>query len=224
MRVVSACLSLLVLTMAGAASAQSAGPEFSFNAAVASDYVFRGVSQTDEEPAIQAGADVSFGAFYAGVWASNVDFGDGTDAEFDLYGGVLVSAGGFDLDFGVIGYHYIGAPDAADYDLVEFKASASRGFDAFTAGAAVYYSPDFGSAGDATYLEANLEYAATERLTLSGVVGRQWLEYGTDYNSWNLGAAYALTEALSVDVRYHDSGIDGPLSDGRVVLGLGVAF
>lgn len=61
------------------------------NVAIATDYVFRGVSETRENPAIQGGFDASY-AFgpidvFAGVWASNVDFGDEveeeTDADFD---------------------------------------------------------------------------------------------------------------------------------------------
>ena len=35
-------------------------------------------------------------------------------------------AGGFALDFGAIGYLYVGEPDGADYNYAEFKAAASR--------------------------------------------------------------------------------------------------
>ena len=81
MRLALACASLLALTVgAGAAQAQTA-PEVAFNIGVVSDYVFRGASQTDEEPALQGGVDVTVGSFYAGAWASTVDFGDNTDAE-----------------------------------------------------------------------------------------------------------------------------------------------
>ena len=61
---------------------------FSATFAVTTDYVFRGVSQTDNEPAFQAGASYSapFG-LYAGVWASNVDFGaGGPDVELECPG------------------------------------------------------------------------------------------------------------------------------------------
>ena len=47
---------------------------YSFNIGVTSDYVFRGVSQTSNEPALQGGADIGWGILYAGVWASRVDF------------------------------------------------------------------------------------------------------------------------------------------------------
>ena len=69
-----------LVALAAPASAQT-DVDVAFNVGVVSDYVFRGVSQTDEEPAIQGGIDITAGSFYAGVWGSNVDFFDDTDAE-----------------------------------------------------------------------------------------------------------------------------------------------
>ncbi|MBX4158944.1 TorF family putative porin, partial [Lactiplantibacillus plantarum] len=135
------------------------------------DYVFRGVSQTGEDPAIQAGLDLTHGQFYAGAWASNVDFGDDTDAEIDVYGGYRTEAGGFALDFGVIGYLYAGEPDGADYNYAEFKAAASRAVGPATFGAAVYYSPDFfGVDDEATYAEVNAAFSPADKWTISGAV------------------------------------------------------
>ena len=64
----------------------SAEWEGSANVTLTSDYVFRGVSQTDEDPAIQGGFDLSHDSgFYIGAWASNVDFNeeDSTDPAAD---------------------------------------------------------------------------------------------------------------------------------------------
>ena len=47
----------------------------SANVALTTEYVFRGISQTKEGPAIQGGYDLTCGIFYAGVWASNLDWG-----------------------------------------------------------------------------------------------------------------------------------------------------
>ncbi|WEK59405.1 MAG: TorF family putative porin [Candidatus Brevundimonas phytovorans] len=217
--------SALVLIAAGSAQAQSQ-PEVAFNIGVVSDYVFRGASQTNEDPAIQGGVDVTFGGgFYAGTWASTVDFGDDTDAEVDLYGGYRTEAAGYALDFGVLGYLYVNEPGAADYNFVEFKAAASRAVGPATLGAAVYYSPDFfGVDDEATYLEANAAYALADKWTVSGAVGHQWLDVTDDYTTWNLGLAYALTDNLAVDVRYHDTDVDGPLTDDRFVVGLKASF
>ncbi|MNH49049.1 putative bacterial protein [compost metagenome] len=217
--------SALVLICAGSAQAQSQ-PEVAFNIGVVSDYVFRGASQTNEDPALQGGIDATFaGGFYAGTWASMVDFGDDTDAEIDLYGGYRTEAAGYALDFGVLGYFYVNEPGAADYNFVEFKAAASRAIGPATLGAAVYYSPDFfGVDDEATYLEANAAYAVADKWTISGAVGHQWLDVTDDYTTWNLGVAYALTDNLAVDLRYHDTDVDGPLTDDRFVVGLKASF
>ena len=147
--------------------------DVSANVALTSDYVFRGVSQTQEDPAILAG--------YA-------------------------------LDFSVIGYLYAGQPDGADYDYVELKAAASRAvgqtpFGLATLGTAVYYSPDFfgASEDEATYAEINGAVSPADKWTVSGAVGRQWVSSDLDYTTWNLGAAYQLTDTLAVDLRYHDT-------------------
>lgn len=207
-----ACLAVLALVgFCGEARAQDGGsrPQVSGNVAIASDYVFRGVSQTLEEPAISAGVDLTQAGFYAGAWASNVDFGDGaTDAEIDLYAGYRSEVAGFALDLGVVGYVYAGQPDGADYDFVELKVAASRSIGPATLGAAVFHSPDFFGASEdqATYAELNGSWNATERWTLSGALGRQWVSSDLDYSTWNLGAAYQITDNLALDVRYHDTG------------------
>ena len=52
------------------------------------DYLFRGISQTRRNPAVQGGFDFSTkSGYYLGTWASNVDFGNTANTEFDLYGG-----------------------------------------------------------------------------------------------------------------------------------------
>lgn len=69
----AAALATGLIGLAAPASAQS-DIDVAFNAGVVSDYVFRGFSQTAEDPAIQGGVDLTAGSFYAGAWASNVDF------------------------------------------------------------------------------------------------------------------------------------------------------
>jgi len=198
-----------ILAIAGLGLCSEAkAQDVSANAALTSDYVFRGVSQTLEDPAISAGVDLTGDGFYAGAWASNVDFGDGdTKAEVDLYAGYRPEIAGFVADFGVIGYLYTGQPDGADYDYVEFKAAASRAIGSATLSAAVYYSPDFfGPAEEeATYAELNAAFSPADKWTISGAAGRQWVSSDLDYNTWNLGAAYQLTDKLAVDLRYHDT-------------------
>ena len=86
-------LGLALLASAATAGAAHAEGSFSGNLALTSDYVFRGVSQTQNAPAVQGGFDYANGMFYVGTWASVIDFGSGSglsvDApmELDLYAG-----------------------------------------------------------------------------------------------------------------------------------------
>lgn len=205
--------------------AEEPGSAFSFNATVTSDYVWRGFSQSDENPAVQGGVDFNSGSFYAGTWASTVDFGDSTDVEWDFYAGLTGTAGAIDWDLTASYYTYVDAPSGSDYNFVEFKGAVSHSFDAVTLGAAVYYSPDFYGVDEAaTYVEATAEYALNDKISISGGAGRQFVDVTDDYTAWNIGGAYALTDKLSLDVRYWDTSVDGPLSDARVSVSLGAAF
>lgn len=216
------CAATASLALGGAAHAQ----DVSFNIGVANDYVFRGVSQTDESVQVFGGVDLSSGVFYAGAWASNVDFGDGTDAEIDLYAGVKPTAGPVSFDFAAIYYGYVGEPGGADWAQWEFKAAASVPAGPLTLGAAAYYSPDYTGVGtdESLYIEANAAFSPAEKWTVSAAIGNQSVDalgVDTDYTTWNFGVGYAFTEKLSADLRYHDSDIDAcALCDGRAVLTL----
>ena len=202
--------------------------DLSFNVGAATDYVWRGVSQTDESPQIAGGVDATVGGLvYAGGWLSNVDFGNDTDFELDLYAGVKPKLGPVSLDLGVIYYGYINAPTGSDQDFIEFKVAGSVPVGPATLGAGVYYSDDFfGGTGQATYFELNGSTPVAEKVSVSGAVGYQDVDYEGDYTTWNLGVGYALTDFLGVDLRYHDTDEHdfGDLYESRVVLGLKAAF
>src|SRR5262249_12077089 len=88
-----------------AADAPTPDAKVAFTVGANNDYRFRGVSQTDNDPSVFGGADLSLGSIgYAGTWVSNVDFGNGTDFEYDLYAGVKPVVGPVTLDLGVIRY------------------------------------------------------------------------------------------------------------------------
>jgi uncharacterized protein (TIGR02001 family) len=194
------------LALAGAANAADRPLGLTFNAGGATDYVFRGVSQTNNQPQVFAGADISSGIFYAGTWLSNVDFGDSTDTEYDLYAGVKPVLGPVTLDLGVIRYGY--TKDHNDWDYWEFKAAGSVPAGPATIGAAFYYSPNATGPGniDAYYYELNASYAIPEtKFSVSGAVGRQDYEGAGDYTTWNAGVGYAVTDSVGLDFRYVDT-------------------
>jgi uncharacterized protein (TIGR02001 family) len=202
------------------------------NVALTSDYVFRGVSQTSEEIAIQGGFDYTNDSslpFYAGVWGSSLDFGGPLDSgiEVDVYGGVRPQLGPVALDIGVIGYLYPGA-DIEDLDYVELKVGGSVSpAESLTLGAAAYWSPEFTlNGGDALYVEANAAYAFNDRFSVSGALGNQSVDTagyftgpGTstdNYTTWNVGAAAAV-HGFTIDVRYWDTDEEIANFDGEVV-------
>ncbi|WP_297512565.1 TorF family putative porin [uncultured Caulobacter sp.] len=230
MKAMKIALAAAAATVALSGAAMADELKLAYNIGVTSDYVFRGVSQTQEDPAVQGGIDATYGLGYAGVWASNVDFGSkNPSTEVDFYAGVKPVVGDTNLDLGVIYYSYSkdkGLTPGA-YSYVELKAAASRAIGPATAGVAVYYSPQFpGKTGDATYVEANLSVPVSPKMSLSGAVGHQSIQKAGDYTTWNVGVGYALTSKLSADLRYYDTDEHsfGSIYDRRVALTLKAAF
>ncbi|MBC7769047.1 MAG: hypothetical protein H7124_09695 [Phycisphaerales bacterium] len=198
--------------LASAATAGAANAEVTANVALTSDYVFRGISLSGNDPAIQGGADYTSDFWYAGVWSSSLSDG----MEIDLYAGITPTTGPVEWDLGVIGYFYPGADDdGAEFDYVEFKAAASMSLtEQFTLGGAVYVAPEnYGDTGEAVYFEINGEWALSDALVFNAAYGNQTIDEPNgpnsedDYNTWNVGGTYA-THGFNVDLRYHDTDID----------------
>ena len=103
---------------ATAADAPASPHTFTGNVGLYSQYIFRGLTQTDGDPAIQGGFDYSHSSgFYAGTWASNVSwlrdngsYRTGGSGEFDFYGGMKGNFGksDFSWDIGTLYYAYPG--------------------------------------------------------------------------------------------------------------------
>ncbi len=230
------------LLVFGIIAAATAAPAFAQdvtitgNVALATDYAFRGVSQTDESPAIQGGLDASFGSsgFYVGTWASNINFGTGgANMELDVYGGYKFALGGVAMDVGVLGYLYPGASDdGAELDYWELYAKPSIALSPqFTLGAGLYYSPEFtGESGDGFYYEVNGAFAVSPELSLSGAVGMQTVDTDgffageDDYTTWNFGGTYTAA-GLGFDLRYVVTDVDNAaIYDDRVILSVKLAL
>ncbi|TXS94233.1 hypothetical protein FV139_11610 [Parahaliea maris] len=174
--------------LSGVSSAMAA-PEISANVTLTSDYRFRGISQSNDDIAIQGGFDLGFdNGIYIGTWGSSVDFltadGEGVDGslELDYYvGWAMETESGVGIDVGYLYYDYPG-DDGLEGDFQEIYGSVS--FWDITLGIA--YSDDY--------------YAETEK----------FFYYSGDYS---LG----LGENLSLDLHigYNDLDQDGGyLSDG----------
>lgn len=210
---------LLLAMSAGALTAPVAlaEGEFSANVALTSDYVWRGVSQNNENPAIQGGFDYANGLFYAGTWAANVA-ADGT-MELDFYGGLAGETdGGLAWDVGVIGYFY---PGSDDLDFAEVYAGLGYEFDGGVGvGGYVYIDPD----NESTYLEGTASYGFSDELSADVSVGNYSFDGGGDYTNWSVGGTYSF-DFFDVDLRYWDTDVDGiDIAEERVVLTVSKGF
>ena len=82
------------------------------NAAIQSDYIWRGMTQNDGDTSVNVGLDADLGSgFYVGTWAATVDFGDGHTLEHDYYAGYAFEMGGIGIDIGTIQVTYNGSTD-----------------------------------------------------------------------------------------------------------------
>lgn len=209
---------------------------YSVNAAVTTDYMFRGISQSSNSPAVSAGFDASYGIFYAGFWGSSIDFDNGeptggvdASVEMDVYAGIKPVLGPVTFDFGILGYLYPNAQDNVivdgfeEADYLELKAGASiTPFTNASLGVTAYYSPDFtGFIDEAFAVEGSAAYTfhAIGRFTpsISGLVGYQTGDAQSnalpaaklaedEYTYWNVGASVAF-DKFTLDVRYWDTDI-----------------
>ena len=197
---------------------------YSFNIAGTSDYVFRGITQNDNDPTMQGGMDFGYGILYAGGWASGINFDaifNDADLEIDWYGGIKPTWGIATFDFGAIYYSYpnagyqIAPPIGFDLNYWELKAGVSGTIHKDLAlGLMVYYSPDyFAQTGSVWTVEGTGGYTfhAVGPFTpsITGVVGYQ---DGQDayYEAWNgfdhywyfNGGLVLAVEKISFDFRY----------------------
>jgi uncharacterized protein (TIGR02001 family) len=111
----AAAITLALSSLASTARAEDAKPdnEVSFNAAVTTDYRYRGISQSRLKPALQGGADYVNNptGFYLGTWLSTIhwikDAGGDGNVEWDIYGGKKGEiAPGVSYDVGGLYYFY----------------------------------------------------------------------------------------------------------------------
>ena len=120
-------IALATCSLLAASSAALADVSTTVN--VTSDYTFNGVSQTGNDPALQASLDYAgTDGFYAGVWASTVDFGSGEDTnlELDAYAGKFFQLEEkIGLDAGIAYYTYHGDSASDTYNYPEAYAKFS---------------------------------------------------------------------------------------------------
>ncbi|MGZ3297906.1 MAG: TorF family putative porin [Asticcacaulis sp.] len=207
-----------------AGSAAMAG-DLSYNIGVQSNYIWRGVSQTNNQAALQGGVDYKKGVFYAGTWLSNVDFagtgGTHADTEMDLYAGVTPTVGDWSFNFGAYYYTY---PNAKGVTFGEIQADVSHSLGKGTIGINSFTPID---SLERPYYEIAASYPLTSALSISGALGtcegdakNQKVTHcngvARGYQTWNAGLTYAITSNLSLDVRYSENSINARTVNGSL--------
>ena len=217
-----ACAALLSAPFAALADDAADSP-ISWEIGVVSDYLFRAVSQTDENPTAQASLTWNLPAgFYVGSFASGVDFGAGSpDVEVDYFVGY-----GFDVsdkvnvDVLLHRYTYPGASEMAYNELIATATIAENW--ALSVG---YTNDVWGSDTTGWYYGVSRDWALPNEITLSANVGRSVFadrDVAKDCTDWGLAISRSFGPA-DVSLGYY--GVDhsghenfGRLADDRLML------
>lgn len=219
----------------------------------ASDYMFRGISFTQNDPTVNSYLEFTYGIAYLGLWTSNIDTWPDTGLgpwEQDIYLGIRPVTGPINWDIAALWYIYGNKAKGADgsvwdTDYVELKVGATTSpITNFTVGATVYYTLDQDLASPQNVsAEGSVAYALPKigifDPIVSGLVGFSdasangryptaafW--NGDDrYIYWNAGVKLVV-EKFFMDLRYWDTNNSDPnntgFADGRFVFSAGVAL
>ncbi len=212
-------LATTLLATAGVAQA-----EVSANLGVVSNYVFRGVTLSDDTAAVQGGVDYNHDSgFYAGTWMSSLDDNSKANAEVDLYAGFSGDINDdFSYDVNVLYYYYPGDSSNSDYS----EATAGLGYGPFSASISYTY---WSEVDDAPLTEGDVYYALSADVPteVAGFAPSVWLglysfdadgDNGVDanYTHWGLGMTRDAGDFGSLTFAYDqtDGDNDNDYTDG----------
>jgi len=166
------------------AQVDNAGLSFDATLGVVSDYRYRGLSLSDEAPAVQLDATVSSPAgLYGNLFVSTIDEygadagGDGAHVEVDYTLGWAFAAADFDVDIALSAYTY---PGGTDVDYLTIPIAVSRSLDQWSVTLGYEYSPSQENLGDAdgSYVWIGADWADEE----SGFGFTSWV--GHEDGAW----------------------------------------
>ena len=176
---------LVTLAVVGSCLSSQAvlADSLSGNVSVTNNYIWRGLTQTMNEPAVSGGIDyASDSGFYAGTWASNVKYGaeDNFSYEHDVYFGFAGESGDISYDVGYLYYNY---DEAAGFDFGEIYGTVGYGGFSATLYVLANAEPDeapgqdFGF-GSTTYISLDYGFALESGTEVGFHVG----SYQGDFN------------------------------------------
>ncbi|WP_426336433.1 TorF family putative porin [Pseudoduganella sp. R-31] len=180
-------------------SAPAFANDLSFNAALASDYRYRGISQSRLQPALQAGADLADRGtgWYAGAWASAInwtrDAGGAGRVELDIYGGKRGQlTADVSYDAGVLTYVYKGRiPGLDNPDTTEIHGQLGYGPATLKYSHSVTSLFGFADSKNSGYLDLGANVDAGAGYTINLHAGHQRVKNNgvADYSDWKLGVS-----------------------------------
>ena len=220
---------LLALSTSQLALSEEQTSDFTYSANVGfySDYIFRGITQTDSKAAVQGGFDVKHkSGAYVGTWSSNVDWttlGDlmsQNSVEFDFYGGLARTLGPVDYDIGILQYYYPGdnISSKPETNATEAYIGFSKDFEKFSAKFYFYgvVSTDawgFADAQGSQYYSLDIDVPIGKTpLTGTFHVGNTQFEGDdnaqADYTDWKVNIDYTINQTFNMGVFYTDTDQD----------------
>ena len=221
------CLLIVLASLAGAEPARAADLEVTATVAVASDYYFRGVSQTRNELALQADLGIEHASgWFGGLFASSVDFpqeqyADDRDLELDAHLGYGRELGrGWTALATAARYTYPNAEGIDGYGEIGLGVE----YQGITASVG-YTDQALGYAGSARVWELVGSRHLPRRLSVNAGVGWYELTHLDDhYGFWHLAVARPMGRFVA-DLGYYGSDaagrrLFGERADGRLVLGV----
>jgi len=191
-------------------------------------YVSRGLNQSDEHPTIQRSFDQPHSSdVFLSVWVNNANSNDSnqSNSEIDLYFGYPREVFGVTFDVGGSYYSDPGAgalyytdPMASEdyqYDLLEYEFGLSYEFSLIAMSSTVYYTPEYSEGtGNMTNAHYEAQIPLLRDLTATGHISYQWIMDETtidqpDYTDWTIGLTYP-TKVFDLSVEYasNDLGIE----------------
>lgn len=225
----------LLLSILAVSGQNSLAADVGSYVALTSDYVKRGVTQSDGDPAIQLGTEIELeNGFYLGAWGSTTDISNAPsrqrDVEVNYYAGYEFSfSESWRFSVGAVAYQYPGQTGNVDYNYEEY--SLGTNFDD-RVWLEISYSPDLYNTGrSASNIDLFAEWPINSAWFIGGGAGYYDVSDLTDsaYFYFQLGITASLRWA-DIDLRIHDTDTWVPIistpdrADSRLVLKITIPF
>lgn len=191
----------------------------SANMALTSNYVWRGMTQSDNSPAVQGGIDLEYKGFYASVWGSNVEFGAGNVAsmELDIYGGYGGEFYGIGYDIGAIQYAY--PNQTKQLNFAEAYFGLSKDFEVVSVGAKYYSGIKTDDIDPTDAWEVSLSAPMPMDITFNALYG----DYDKVGNYYNVGLTKPVGK-FEVGISYAGIDMDSGSNQDNLIATISTSF